>query len=845
MWTHKPRHLRDRDFVRLYEGELKPRDEERLRAHLDECKMCSVEYEKICQIYHALETWPRPAVPAGVSARIDLRLAQPAPARTRRYLPPSFKERRTLAIAFGLVVLLIAAWVGLQWHAAWRPGATPEQGRVAVRPLPSPPITGTRESTPLAKPSSPAASAPPGSPTERSNSHRFRSHAMARATVQHPSSRIPSQGQRQVSPTPVVAVASRAQGQPTVARDGRCQVVGDGARLASGDVLHAKETDRLLMQLHDHGQILLDMDSRARIADIDGNGQGASAKIGLLEGRVWAWSPGDGGEIQVATASGLVRVHRGEALVHTHGPADILGASAVAGVEICALRGEVRFEDNLGRMVEIPSGNSLVVPLAPGSNPPRPRPFSVMITKYSGWGRRTEIWDIPQLKFADLLSDLAAPRTRLGATFSPRADLPQGMEVVRLPEHSVAAQVGVRLGDIVMEVAGKPLVTFADLAAAELRLPHMAAAEIVLRRGNQRIVVALPHVDGAFPSVVSTTLGDVAGQAAAGNLASALAVARRLANDQPKCALAWYDEGLLEEYRGDAFSALAAYKRAADLAPDDPEVTFALGRAYARIGNLERAAAALQLAARRGAGPRAAFLLGYVLLLEGNMDSGLSEAERLAASPAVENQALGEALRALAADYEDNLQAASKHIDVALRLDAFEPHIQFYAAMIRLSAKQVQPARDVLELVLHGYPDWAKAANLMGDSYAGEGNWLQARVWFEGSAKSPAAMELGMCNLANTYMKTGELGKAASLFRDALVRSPDFSAAHLGLGLALEKSGDWKGATQEYASVMELDPGNRLALRWDTALWRTHGYPELASALDVRYGLASSGTGPN
>ena len=50
-------------------------------------------------------------------------------------------------------------------------------------------------------------------------------------------------------------------------------------------------------------------------------------------------------------------------------------------------------------------------------------------------------------------------------------------------------------------------------------------------------------------------------------------------------------------------------------------------------------------------------------------------------------------------------------------------------------------------------------------------------------------------------------------FRDALRLNPNNDMAHFGLGLALEKNGDRRGALEEFRAAYMLDPKNALYKR--------------------------------
>jgi tetratricopeptide (TPR) repeat protein len=57
----------------------------------------------------------------------------------------------------------------------------------------------------------------------------------------------------------------------------------------------------------------------------------------------------------------------------------------------------------------------------------------------------------------------------------------------------------------------------------------------------------------------------------------------------------------------------------------------------------------------------------------------------------------------------------------------------------------------------------------------------------------------------------GNLREACERYREAVALAPQYPAAHLNLGVALEASGDGDGALRCYEAVLATDPGNAYA----------------------------------
>lgn len=70
---------------------------------------------------------------------------------------------------------------------------------------------------------------------------------------------------------------------------------------------------------------------------------------------------------------------------------------------------------------------------------------------------------------------------------------------------------------------------------------------------------------------------------------------------------------------------------------------------------------------------------------------------------------------------------------------------------------------------------------------------------------------LAFVGLADLRLREGKTAEAIRLCRNGLAHHPNHSTGHLLLALALEKSGEEEEALRELRTVIELDPGNRIA----------------------------------
>lgn len=831
------RHLRSRDLMLLSDGELPPAADAVARKHLDGCDACRSEYCRWVRERDALARLREAALPPDERDRLRSRLSGveqlPADDHTRGRLQ---MRRKVLALAGG-AALLTGFLLCLRWPAPHRtvPGAhapiergggasemaPTANGVAAARPAPNR-LVSPLESSPLL----------PG------RRPRGKSHPRQGSSVS------PSPSLDRGAPPQTIAVASEVRGTPTITRAGLVQRAMPGMPISRGDDLRVADTDRVQMRFGDGAQIVVNSDSRVRIVSSASAVPESepSVRVDLLVGYVWAWSPGDGGEVQVQTESGVVRVHHGEALVRTHGPCDLEGLRDGRSVEVASLRGQVSFRGRGGHVTRVPAGLALLLGTAQDATANPPQRFSRILMRSRAWDRHSDEWSLPPLKRSDLLAMIAAPRVGLGMVVAPSIDVPDGLAVASLDKESLASRVGIEVGDILLAVAGRSVASLADLEAAQLLLPHTRDPEVRLRRGGQEMVLELHATPPPKESArFSQGLTEIAREAAIGNTSAARVMARRLVADSPDSSWGWYDVGLLEEYEGDPLEAVIACKRAAQLAPDEPMMQLALGRAYANNGNLVRSEDAFRRAAELGAGASAVFWLGYTYLLDGHTKEALEEAARLASLSTPSGPQYAATLRALDAYLEGDFTRALAEVGPALAAKGSPPEARCCAAAANLSLRRVEAARTVLAPAIKAYPDCAKAVNLMGVTYFSEKRWGEARAWFERGAKLRPMRDISICNLATIQVETRDLAGAATTYRDALRGSPSLVVARLGLGFALDRAGHWEEAATEYARVLDLDPSNDQALAWAVALHRAHGNGELASRLELRYGLASAG----
>jgi tetratricopeptide (TPR) repeat protein len=206
--------------------------------------------------------------------------------------------------------------------------------------------------------------------------------------------------------------------------------------------------------------------------------------------------------------------------------------------------------------------------------------------------------------------------------------------------------------------------------------------------------------------------------------------------------------------------AIAEFKRATELAPDQPDGFVSLGQAY--MENQDYGAAvpplkhALELAPELAAAHQ---LLGYALLAQGYNSEAISHLEKIEDPTALGIAQIGTGQLAQAVA---NLQAAlAKHPN--------DPDLLYYLGRAAgLLAKQS------IDTLVATYPDAARAHQAM----------------------------------AENYFVLRQMPQAEKEFREALRLRPSTPELHLELGLVYAGSFQWAKAEEEFRAQAKLQPGN-------------------------------------
>ncbi len=811
-------HLDSEILVQFVDGRLRADQRKQVAHHLARCRECGLVYLAL----HAAQA----------------RLAQPAPyrlspaeERVRRELMARYSGsplRRTLRrwgpmVAAAAAVLLLACGF---W--GWYQCRTVPPQRMATSPAPQP-----EELTAQGRPQLPELSPPqqamvPSGPEAVAGQPKVGIPEVTRApTVAHLGS---------VSPT--LGKVRLVVGNPTVVSEGQTCTAEPGSLLKSGYVLQTGAVERVVIELPDRGQVMVNFDTVVRLSRA-AHSEAAGLQVELVGGQLWAWSPGDGRPIQATTQQGTATVHRAEAIICAAQSEDSGNGSMQYPTEVVALRGMVQFVPSHQEKVTVPADHMLQV--GPGSDlQPRRYPLAKLLRNTSVWGRQYELWQLVPISPADLLRELAAPRLRLGLDIAVTAAPGDGLEVATVVAGSPAAEAGVQPGDRLVAVAGQPVATLVDVACGEIRLACCSEAAITIRRGSQvRTIQILREITpGELGTGESTAVARIINLLAEHELEEAAAVARETTEQDPNCPGGWFNLGLIEEHRGRYPEALNCYQQAAELAPGSAVVLSATGRAYAQLGNANRAIASLTEALRLRDDPENAYLLGRVALLTGDLPLAEQLAQQLLESPESAYQGWGHALEGTILQVVDeSLELAAEHFQTALSLCPSNLHAAHCLAGTLLALGRVAEAKQVAEALAALQPHSVRVVNRMGEITWRQKRWDDAEQWFQRAERLQVFPQLTAYNMASVYLGQGDDKQAIHWCRLALERDGSFLPAHVSLAQMLEDQGKWRLALYHLHQALQIDPGDQLAYRRLAQLWQAQGDSDRAQQIALRYDL--------
>jgi tetratricopeptide (TPR) repeat protein len=260
----------------------------------------------------------------------------------------------------------------------------------------------------------------------------------------------------------------------------------------------------------------------------------------------------------------------------------------------------------------------------------------------------------------------------------------------------------------------------------------------------------------------------------------------------PPEAATLLESGLDAESRGDFDQAVAAFRKAAQVAPADGIVFFRLGDAYMKKRDYAAAIAPLKRAAELNPdAPAVHQLLGYALLAEGYASEAIPHLQMVH-----EYGALGIAQLEVGqpAEAVSNLQAA-------LAKSPNDPDLIYY-----LSRAGSALSSQSLDRLLSTFRNTARGHQALGQNYYAVRMYPEAVKEYEQALALRPDLPGLRLELGEIYAASSDWEKAEQEFREETKLQPGSAEAAYRLGDALLREGKMKEAVEELRRSDQLRP---------------------------------------
>ena len=242
-------------------------------------------------------------------------------------------------------------------------------------------------------------------------------------------------------------------------------------------------------------------------------------------------------------------------------------------------------------------------------------------------------------------------------------------------------------------------------------------------------------------------------------------------------------EGVSLFRRGDFAGAVEAFRRAVELAPDNPGAYVSLGSAYMRLNRQAEAARSFRKAIDLAPDDPTAHLgLGQAYKLSGDPDSAISELER------------------------------------ALELDPENADAAYTLALVFLDLGDIEDEIDALTRTVALDPLHSPAHSRLADIYLSRQMYPEAIAELKATLTGHTPIEYVHTRLAEAYYSMGDLGASEEEIRKEILLSPRSAAAHATLAQLLTELGRIDEAREEYSTAISLTNDRRLKQRFEEAM---------------------------
>jgi tetratricopeptide (TPR) repeat protein len=314
-----------------------------------------------------------------------------------------------------------------------------------------------------------------------------------------------------------------------------------------------------------------------------------------------------------------------------------------------------------------------------------------------------------------------------------------------------------------------------------------------------------------------------------GRQAEAIAVFRRVLQEQPESAEAASNLGAILAQRGQLDEAIDLFRQAARLRPDLLDAHTNLGQALASRGQLDEAEAcyrrALELAPRSAEVMRK---LAGVLSKRDNTDEAVELLRRAVCLRPDSVELFLQLADVHVQRGEHDLAETNSRVALALQPDHADAHNNLGVAQ----AKQGKHADaiDSFRRALRLRPDFPETLNNLGLVLADSGRHAEAADCYRQILRNkPNATACN--NLGNALRNDGKAQESLPFYHQALALDPKCDDAHNNLGIALDQLGDLQAAADAFQQAIRLRPEFveahfNLALTWLRGGDYARGWPE-------------------
>jgi tetratricopeptide (TPR) repeat protein len=257
--------------------------------------------------------------------------------------------------------------------------------------------------------------------------------------------------------------------------------------------------------------------------------------------------------------------------------------------------------------------------------------------------------------------------------------------------------------------------------------------------------------------------------------------------------------------KGQHQAAVAEWKKALELSPEDFGGNLNLGISLAATGKLDEAILHFQRAA--AANPEAAEAytnLGLVLAEQGKLDQAISQYRRALEIDPEYPEALGNLGLAQAAAGRLDQAIGSYRRALELRPTYTDVHLNLGVALARTG--RVEEAIAHFERVVELDPQSAEAYNDLGIAMAGRGKLEEAIARYRKALEISPNYAEAHNNLGLALAGAGRLEEAILHLRSALEINAAYPAAHNNLGMTLARAGRLDEAITHYRKAVEINP---------------------------------------